>query len=66
MNSAGEEDSEEEQVDYGEEELESSMSFNWQARSTTWRRMLPQCARVAFFGDFGVWPGRKKQCRTRH
>jgi hypothetical protein len=38
MNSAGEED--EEQLDYGEE---NSMSFNGQARSTTWRRML--CSR---------------------
>ena len=44
MNSAGEED--EEQVDYGEdsgEESSLSMSFNGQARSTTWRRML--CSR---------------------
>ena len=42
MNSAGEED--EEQLDYGEElESTGSMSFNGQARSTTWRRML--CSR---------------------
>jgi hypothetical protein len=43
MNSAGEEDDSEEQVDCGEEE--SSMSFHGQARSraTTWRRML--CSR---------------------
>ena len=42
MNSAGEEA--EEQVDYGEDSgEESSMSFNGQARSTTWRRML--CSR---------------------
>ena len=42
MNSAGEED--EEQVDYGEDSGgENDMSFNGQARSTTWRRML--CSR---------------------
>ena len=42
MNSAGEED--EEQVDYEEDSGgEKSMSFNGQARSTTWRRML--CSR---------------------
>jgi hypothetical protein len=42
MNSAGEED--EEQVDYEEDSGgENSMSFNGQARSTTWRRML--CSR---------------------
>ena len=42
MNSAGEED--EEQVGYGEDSgEEKSMSFNGQARSTTWRRML--CSR---------------------
>ncbi len=42
MNSAGEED--EEQVDYEEDSAgENSMSFNGQARSTTWRRML--CSR---------------------
>ena len=40
MNSAGEED--EEQVDYGEDSG-GDMSFNGQARSTTWRRML--CSR---------------------
>jgi hypothetical protein len=47
MNSAGEED--EEQVDYGEDSgEESSMSFNGQARSTTWRRMLcPRCIPAA-------------------
>ena len=42
MNSAGEED--EEQVDYGEDSGgENGMSFNGQARSPTWRRML--CSR---------------------
>jgi hypothetical protein len=42
MNSAGEED--EEQVDYEEDSAgENSMSFNGQARSTKWRRML--CSR---------------------
>jgi hypothetical protein len=42
MNSAGEED--EVQVDYGEDSAgENDMSFNGQARSTTWRRML--CSR---------------------
>jgi hypothetical protein len=47
MNSAGEED--EEQVDYGEDSGgESGMSFNGQARSTTWRRML--CSRRGFEG----------------
>ena len=43
MNSAGEED--EEHVDYGED---SSMSFNGQARSTTWRWML--CSRCILAG----------------
>ena len=49
MNSAGEED--EEQVDYAEDSGgENSMSFNGQARSTTWRRCSNErcCARVAF------------------
>ena len=42
MNSAGEED--EEQVDYEEDSAgENSTSFNGQARSTKWRRML--CSR---------------------
>ncbi len=48
MNSAGEEDEDSEQVDYGEDTTSSSggendMSLNGQARSTTWRRML--CSR---------------------
>ena len=44
MNSAGEED--EEQVDYEEDSGgENSMSFNGQARSTTWRRCSVLCSR---------------------
>ena len=50
MNSAGEED--EEQLDYGEE---SSMSFNGQARSTTWRRMLcSRCILADLLPGFGL------------
>jgi hypothetical protein len=46
MNSAGEEEEEPEQpeVDYGLGEEESSMSFNGQARSTTWRRTRMLCS----------------------
>jgi hypothetical protein len=54
MNSAGEED--EEQVDYGEDsEGENSMSFNGQARSTTWRRMLcSRCIPADLLTGFGL------------
>ncbi len=46
MNSAGEEDEDSEQVDYGEDSGgENDMSFNGQARSTTWRRTRMLCSR---------------------
>jgi hypothetical protein len=54
MNSAGEED--EEQVDYEEDSAgENSMSFNGQARSTTWRRMLcSRCIPADLLTGFGL------------
>ena len=54
MNSAGEED--EEQVDYEEDSAgENSMSFNGQARSTTWRRMLcSRCIPADLLPGFGL------------
>jgi hypothetical protein len=54
MNSAGEED--EEQVDYEEDSGgENSMSFNGQARSTTWRRMLcSRCIPADLLPGFGL------------
>jgi hypothetical protein len=54
MNSAGEED--EEQVDYGEDSGgENGMSFNGQARSTTWRRMLcSRCIPADLLPGFGL------------
>ena len=54
MNSAGEED--EEQVDYGEDSgEENSMSFNGQARSNIWRRMLcSRCIPADLLPGFGL------------
>ncbi len=54
MNSAGEED--EEQVDYGGDSgEENSMSFNRQARSTIWRRMLcSRCIPADLLPGFGL------------
>jgi hypothetical protein len=54
MNSAGEED--EEQVDYEEDSAgENSMSFNGQARSTKWRRMLcSRCIPADLLPGFGL------------
>ena len=54
MNSAGEED--EEQVDYEEDSgEENGMSFNGQARSATWRRMLcSRCIPADLLPGFGL------------
>ncbi len=56
MNSAGEEDEEQPEVDYGGDSgEESSMSFNRQARSTIWRRMLcSRCIPADLLPGFGL------------